>query len=171
MRWKPENTKNKFLLYSQTLQINNHMIINRTQLGRYNYDTLMLFKGIINFPYEASTMSIFEQISSEIPLFFPSKKYLKHLWENNIIKNQMNYWIHNKTGIIPNYLKETQNYDFWIEKADYYDIDGVYYFDSFEHLYQMLEHFKDELYEVRKEFIRKRKIKIINDYKQILNNK
>jgi hypothetical protein len=61
----------------------------------------------------------------------------------------MNYWIHNKTSIIPYYLKETKNYDFWIEKADYYDIDGVYYFDSFEHLYQMIEHFRDELYEER----------------------
>ena len=171
MRWNPENTNKKFLLYSEILRLNNSMIINRTDLGRYNYDTLMEFNGIIHFPYEASTMSIFEQISSEIPLFFPSKNFLKHLWENNIINKQMNYWIHNNPSIIPDYLKETENCDFWIERADYYDIDGIYYFDSFEHLYQMLEHFKDELYEVRKEFIRKRKIKIINDYKQILCNK
>ena len=79
----------------------------------------------------------------------------------------MNYWKHNQNGIIPHYLNSTQNYDFWIERADYYDIEGYYYFDSFEHLLKILTNFKDELYEVRKEFIRKRKINIIDTYNSL----
>ncbi|MCJ7767674.1 hypothetical protein MUP79_04735, partial [Candidatus Bathyarchaeota archaeon] len=36
-------------------------------------------KGIIHMPYECSTMSIFEQYSANVPLFFPSKSFLKEL--------------------------------------------------------------------------------------------
>jgi len=170
MCWNPKITNNLFLLYSGSLPNNmNNMIINRSQLGRYNWDILMVFKGIIHFPYEVSTMSIFEQISSEIPIFFPSKKFLKYLWDNNLTHDQMNYWSHHKHGIIPNYLNSTLDYDFWIEKADYYDLEGYYYFDSYDDLFKLLSNFKDDLYEVRKEFIRKRKIKVINDYKLLIN--
>jgi hypothetical protein len=171
MKWNPQSANNKFLLYSGSLPFH-HNIIDRKQLGRYKWDTLMTFKGIIHFPYEASTMSIFEHISSEIPLFFPSKSYLKYLWVNKKVYNQMNYWEHNKNKInpdyIPDYLNSTKNYDFWIERADYYDIEGYYYFNSLEHLYSMIDNFKDELYEIRKEFIRKRKSYVIDKYKNIL---
>ena len=169
MNWNSEKKNNIFLLYSRiSLPLpNNSIIINLSQLGQYKYETLMKFKGIIHLPYEASTMSIFEHISSEIPMFFPSKKFLKHLWGKNVIPHQMNYWKHNQNGIIPHYLNSTQNYDFWIERADYYDIEGYYYFDSFEHLLKILTNFKDELYEVRKEFIRKRKINIIDIYNSL----
>jgi hypothetical protein len=161
MIWNPEKTNNKFLLYSGTLEKQNNNIIQKNELGKYKFNTLMGFKGIIHFPYEASTMSIFEQISSCIPLFFPSKKYLKFLWENNKIHNQMNYWKHNKNGNIPNYLYSTINYDFWIDRADYYDIEGYYYFDSTEHLFNILDNFTDYLYNTRKEFLEKRKNDIL----------
>ena len=169
MKWNSENTNNNFLLYSRiSLPIqSNNIIINLSQLGRYKYETLMKFKGIIHLPYEASTMSIFEQISSEIPLFFPTKKFLKNLWEKNLIPNQMNYWKHHNHGNIPNYLNSTLDCDFWIKRADYYDIEGYYYFDSFEHLLKILTNFKDELYEVRKEFISKRKLNIIDNYNSL----
>ena len=164
MKWNPINTTDKFLLSSGHLPDNKN-IISRSQLGRYKWDTLMKFKGIIHFPYEASTMSIFEQISSEIPLFFPSKPFLKYLWENKIIHNQMNYW---SNCIIPPYLESTKNIEFWIERADYYELEGYYYFNSIDHLFHMLTNFKDELYEIRTEFIKKRKFNTINAYKNIL---
>ena len=167
MKWNPINTSNKFLLYSGNLP-NNNNIIHRSQLGRYKWDILMKFKGIIHLPYEASTMSIFEQISSEIPIFFPSKSFLKHLWENKLVHHQMNYWSHHSHGKIPQYLEITKNVDFWIERADYYDLEGYYYFNSIEDLFHMLANFKDELYEIRREFIKQRFIKTINSYKKLL---
>jgi hypothetical protein len=167
MRWNPAKTNNKFLMYSGDLPSKKINITKRSELGQFNWTTLMEFKGIVHLPYEASTMSIFEQISSEIPLFFPSKSFLKILWEENRINHQMNYWKHNN-GNTPSYLVQTNNCNFWIERADYYDIEGIYFFDSFEHLYQILENFKDELYEIRKEFIRNRKIKVLTDYSNLL---
>ena len=169
MQWNPAKTNNKFLLYSGELHNKPNNIINRSELGRFNWTTLMEYKGIIHLPYEASSMSIFEQISSEIPLFFPSKSFLNFLWGENRIKHQTNYWKHNNLNT-PSYLDTTNNCNFWIERADYYDIEGIYYFDSFEHLYQLLENFKDELYDIRKNFIKNRKEKVIADYTKLILN-
>jgi hypothetical protein len=127
----------------------------------------MEFNGIIHFPYEASTMSIFEHISSEIHLFFPTKRFLSYLWKNNIVHQQVNYWKHFPNYNIPKYLEPAQDLDFWIERADYYDLEGYYYFDSFEELINMLQNFKDDLYEVRKAFIEKRKHVVYDNYKKL----
>jgi hypothetical protein len=170
MKWNPNKNINKFLLYSGKLPENlntNNLIISREKLGRFKWDTLMEFNGIIHFPYEASTMSIFEHTSSEIPLFFPTKRFLSYLWKNNIIKQQVNYWKHYQHSNIPKYLEPIQDLDFWIEKADYYDLEGYYYFDSFEELINMLQNFKDDLYEVRKAFIEKRKHVVYDNYKKL----
>lgn len=164
MRWNPNNTNNKFLLYTGSLPFENNNIVCRSSIGHFTWDSLMLFKGIIHLPYDSCSMSIFEHISSEIPLFFPTKKFLKYLWDNNLITNQMNYWKHNSNTIIPDYLKETINNNFWIENADYYDITGYYYFDSFEELNYMVSNFKDVHYDIRKEFIKERKEMALQKY-------
>jgi hypothetical protein len=176
MKWDIEKTNNKFLLYESHLSdnilyiLNNtDLIIKRKDLGLFKWDTIMNFKGIIHLPYESSTMSIFEHISSEIPIFFPTKEFLTYLWNNNIIPHQMNYWKHNNNTVIPTYLQSTQDINFWINRADYYDLEGYYYFNSFEELNNMLLNFKDDLYEVRKAFIKQRKFKIYDNYKKIFN--
>ena len=173
MKWNPEKNINKFLLYSGKLPENlntNNLIITREQIGRFKWESIALFKGIIHFPYEASTMSIFEHISSEIPLFFPTKRFLSYLWKNNIVGQQVNYWKHFENCQIPKYLESIQDLDFWIERADYYDLEGYYYFDSFEELNDMLQNFKDDLYDIRKTFIEKRKKKAYDDYKKIFKS-
>jgi len=164
MRWNENNTNNKFLLYTGSLPFENNNIVCRSSIGHFTWDSIMMFKGIIHLPYEASTMSIFEHISSEIPLLFPTKKFLKYLWDNNLIRNQMNYWKHNSNTIIPDYLKETINNNFWIENADYYHLDGYYYFDSFEELNYMVANFNDQYYNIRINFIKKRKEMALQKY-------
>lgn len=48
--------------------------IYKQQLGHnYKWETLYSFLAIIHIPYEISTMSIFEQYSANVPLFFPLK--------------------------------------------------------------------------------------------------
>ena len=159
MKWNTDNHTNKFLLYNGNLPNMDDNIIHRSTLGRYKWGKLMCFRGIIHLPYEASTMSIFEHISSNIPLFFPSK---------NLIKNATNYWSKNNT-CMPQYLHNIIDLMFWINNADYYNIEGYYYFDSFEHLKIMLTDFIDDLYEVRKKFLIKRKTNTLLKYKKVFN--
>lgn len=48
--------------------------------GEYAYADLVKHKAIVQpAPYQLSTMSIFEHYRMEIPLFFPSQKFLVEL--------------------------------------------------------------------------------------------
>jgi len=152
--WNKFDINNKFLLYSGNIPDHN-LIVKRKSIGRFGWNDLMKFNGIIHIPYEASTMSIFEHISSGIPLFFPSKQFLKELIINNGSHFQSNYWKHHNL-CPPDYLKHTQNIDFWLDNADYYNIEGYYYFDSFPDLFQKLNNFNDDLYDIRIKWIKDR---------------
>jgi hypothetical protein len=76
-------------------------------------------------------MSIFEQYSANIPLFFPSKEYLYNLIINNGYKIQSRYnKIHGNNNYHVNLdscLNDKDWLDFWINNADYYDEDNMKY--------------------------------------------
>jgi len=162
MKYDPLSENTKFLLYSGNIPYNKYIVDKSTLDKGYKWNTLMNFKGIIHIPYEASTMSIFEQISSGIPLFFPTKRFLHELWNSGSHKAS-NYWVNP-----PEYLISTLDDNFWIERADYYYIEGSYYFDSFDELFGMLENFIDTKYIERIRFIKKRYIDTLNQYKTLL---
>ena len=162
MKHDPLSENTKFLLYSGNIPYNKYIVDKSTLDNDYKWNTLMNFKGIIHIPYEASTMSIFEQISSGIPLFFPTKRFLHELWNSGSHKGS-NYWVNP-----PEYLISTLDDNFWIERADYYYIEGSYYFDSFDELFGMLENFIDTKYIERARFIKKRYIDTLNQYKTLL---
>ena len=163
MKWDPTKKQTKFLLYSGHMP-DHELIVKKNELvEKYSWSNLMDFKGIIHIPYEASTMSFAEQYSSGIPLFVPSRQFLRELWKSDQYK-LVNYW-----GLAPLYLSETEDDEFWIEKADYYSIEGIYYFNSFDHLFILLETFTDSLFERRKTFLQSRYNNVINKYTNLLN--
>jgi len=164
MSWKSSVDHAYFLLYSGMIPYNKHIKHRNDLENGYSWNTLMNFKGIIHIPYEASTMSIFEQVSSGIPLFFPTKEFLYRLWNSQEQHCGVNYWV-----APPAYLESTKNRLFWIEKADYYSIEGAYYFNSFEELFNMIESFNDIHYEKRLNFINTRYNKVLQDYTNILS--
>jgi hypothetical protein len=136
--------KNKFIISDRFNIIpENDLLIKKDRaLGRnYKNKNLMEYKGIIYIPYEISTMSIFEQYSCNIPLFFPSKKFLYQLINSNKIKLQSKY-----SRIYPDELekalnKNKKNFNFWVERADFYDSENmkyITYFDSIEHLNNLI---------------------------------
>ena len=76
MRYMPTSEQKQFLVYTGNIN-NNPLIAHKYQLNQpFEWSDLLKFKGIIHFPYEVSTMSMFEHFSAGIPLFFPSKKYM-----------------------------------------------------------------------------------------------
>ena len=153
----------QFLLYSGENCVDSHSLIKkRSELGRFNWTELGKFKGIIHIPYEASTMSIFEHISIGTPLFFPTKRFLKELWETKRAHFQCNYW-----GETPDYLMATKSYDFWLDRADYYNIKGYYYFDSFEELFNILHNFEDIKKKERLDFLKIHKDSIYSFWNNI----
>jgi hypothetical protein len=138
---KYKNKINKFVLFDRFNIIpDNKLFIKKENLKQnYSWEELYSYKGIIHIPYEISTMSIFEQYSANVPLFFPSKNFIKKLVKEKKIKLQSKY-----SNIYLPELEQplgTNNYDFWINNADFYDKNNmkhIQYFDSVQHLLNLL---------------------------------
>ena len=57
-----------------------------------SWDEIYQRQGMIHFPYEMSTMSIFEQYSAGVPLLFPTKRLLSELIESRMTAIVSSYW-------------------------------------------------------------------------------
>lgn len=130
-------TKQGFLCYNQS-SISHPLVSHRSQLpSPFQWSDITSFRGIVYFPYEISTMSMFEHFTAGCPMFFPSKAFLKQCCTLQTIKA---YW----GDQLPDTVREFENLDSWIETSDIYTIfqsPNTYYFDSNEHLYSLLESF------------------------------
>jgi hypothetical protein len=108
-------------------------------------------------------------MSSGIPLFFPTKRFLKDLWTSGKARFGCNYWREFAKREPPGYLSTTDNHDFWLDRADYYDIPGYYYFDSFDELVRILAlFFRDTKYEERKKWLEDRKKRVYNAWRELI---
>lgn len=127
----------------------------------HKWSDLTKFRGIISIPYEVSLMSLFEQFTAGMPLFFPSKAFLASL---NTLTSLSSYWNHH----VPTYFKELCDVNSWIDSADMYGVfqsPNTYYFDSYGDLFQLLQTFE---YKDDREF-RKQHIETIrNQWKTLL---
>ncbi len=122
----------------------------RTWSGRprgHAWQELYSFRGIVHLPYQVSAMSIFEQYTANVPLFFPTKELLLELHRAHpkaVLSELSNYQVlgreYHGTG-----LNRTEDPDVirqWIDLADYYDpeeMPEIQYFESFDHLAHLLE--------------------------------
>jgi hypothetical protein len=160
MTWAPKSQE-KFLVYSGSLP-DHPLVVHRQQLGNFDWSQLMNYRGIVHFPYEISTMSVFEQVSSGIPLFFPSKNYLETM------SLQSMYW-HHKASYHPKHF-DSINKSFWVENADFYDFKFVYYFDSIHDLIKQLESFNEtpHVLEKRLEWLAERKESVLGEWKKFI---
>jgi hypothetical protein len=181
--WNP--TIDNFL-YSSRLPIKfDKNITDKATLFKYEWQDIMNYKGIIIIPYNCSTMSIFEYYTSNIPIFCPSKDFMKELYKKhqNYVLSELTW---NKifdlpSGSIINCEKsnDPNNYnDFdiinnWIDFSDFYNIDWmphIIYFNSFDDLTLKLKNtdLKDVSMKMS-DFNKIRKIKIYDMWNKILN--
>lgn len=140
-------TQNKFILNNGNCIPEDENIIHKSTRLKdgYSWQQLYHYKGIIHMPYDVSTMSIFEQYSANIPLFFPSKAYLIQLIKNNGYQllsryNKMNGG-HTYHPNLHKCLHDDEWIEFWINNADYYDEENMkhlVYFDHNDHLHELL---------------------------------
>lgn len=131
-------TKPTFLLFNGTLP-DHPLVTRKSELPpRHEWSDVTSFRGIINFPYDVSLMSMFEHFTAGCPMFFPSKAYLK---ANPGIQSISAYW----GDAMPSYFSYFTSLDNWIDLADPYmafDSPNTYYFDSIPHLFHILETFE-----------------------------
>lgn len=184
-KWNP--TIDKFL-YSSRLPVNfnTDSIVNKESLGRYEWSDISSYKGIIIIPYNCSTMSIFEYYNSNIPIFCPSKKFMKELYSGYsdfvLCELTWNKIFNSKPGSIldcdskndPNLYNNFDIMNNWIEYSDFYNeywMPHIIYFDSFESIVSKIN--DTNLYDISnkmKEFNKLRKDMIYDKWSKKLNS-
>ena len=174
--YSPKN--DKFIINNNFNIFENKYIINKNNClkEKYTWDELYSYKGIIHIPYEISTMSIFEQYSANIPLFFPSKKYLHELIKNgHTLKSRYNKHTDNNNyhDNLNECLNDNSWLNFWINNADYYDENNmkyIIYFDNNTHLIDLIKNTNTNiLSEKMKEHNTIRKKDVYNSWKNIFD--
>lgn len=146
-----------------------------------SWQTLYDYQGIIHIPYQISIMSLFEQYTANVPLFFPSKTFLFHLQKqkpNDVLSEVSFFSLFNsipppKTPGDLNNMSDPNVVKFWIDSADYYDEDNmpyIQYFNSFDHLKKLLRNTDTQLISRKmKEHNLKRKEMVLNKWRGVLD--
>jgi hypothetical protein len=151
----------------------------------YTWQELADYKGIVHIPYNASTMSIFEQYTSNIPLFFPSydflkelrAKYTQHGVMSELSWNQVFNYSSNSSVFTsandPNNYKNNDVMMEWVKLSDFYDKENmphIQHFDSIEHLVELVDTVDtDEVSEKMKLHNTKRREEVYKKWQAILN--
>lgn len=129
-------TKPQFLLYHGSLPEAHPLIAARQE--RHAWSDITAYRGLISIPYETSLMSLFEYFTAGMPLFFPSKSY----WTAHPSLCSISWYWDTR---LPPELAEFKDLGFWMNHSDIYSSlasPNTHYFDSMEHLIQLLETFK-----------------------------
>jgi hypothetical protein len=103
------------------------------------------YTAVIHIPYNISTMSIFQQVSANIPVWVPSKRLLKELWTDPNECNELSWTIFNPgSEQQASFLDQARNPEvvqLWIDNADFYEnriSDCIFTFDSIEELVERI---------------------------------
>jgi len=140
--YKP--TRPQYVVYNSRGLIPPHpKLVDKHQLGRFSWTDLYSYQGLVHIPYEVSTMSIFEQYTANIPLFFPSLLFLQELLLGNKIDFTGPYSNFGPSPELSAVLKGNPKWiEFWIPFSDYYDTTNmpyITYFNSVDDLLKLLE--------------------------------
>lgn len=119
----------------------------------YAWSELAEFKSAVWIPYNASIMSIFEMYTANIPMFFPTPRFLEELFRDHGTSGVLSELSYNQVlrlpsgSSVPGPAPDPNNYSditgmmYWVSKADFYDPDNMphlCYFDSFDELQVLL---------------------------------
>ena len=129
--------KDEFVLFSKARLKSFDKLVNYRDLGKYSWQDLYRYKGIVHMPYEISTMSIFEHYTASVPLIMPTKRLLKDLWKHQSVpynvpyahENYMNSGRHDLDDILGD-----DWHDFWLDRADFYDSENMPYISFYDHV-------------------------------------
>lgn len=139
--------KQKGLIYSKSrLNFPKTFFDQKIDIGKKSWEEIYSYKYIIHFPYNISTMSIFEQYYANVPLIFPTIKFSQKLLESgwNLYSEVSYRQVLNLSPKSLFNIKDDPNY-YSLENilkclkyADFYDFKNILYFDSFEDLEKII---------------------------------
>lgn len=133
-----------------------------SSLGRYTWNDLYSHKAIIHIPYNVSIMSIFEQYTANVPLFFPTFDFGKQL------QGYLSELLFMPNIRLSNELITNNT----ISLSDFYDKEWmpyVEYFDSIEDLIVKINNCSyNKISDNMRQYNKSRSNKVLNLWRQIL---
>lgn len=149
---KYTGTKDKYVLHERSwgMDLPYDQIVSLSSLRdgswQYSWHDLYSHKGTIHLPYHNGSMSIFEQYTANVPMFMPSKRYAKELFDQNKIFSDLTFYKINNAKEPddlnnPNSLRNPEIFNKWMDTCDIYDTENmkyIQYFDSPQHLLELL---------------------------------
>eukprot|EP01080_Neovahlkampfia_damariscottae_P007290 gene7290-11609_t len=122
---------------------------------KYEFSNLIDHQAIIVIPYSISLMSIFEYYRMNLPMLFPSKKFMVDLDFKQNMAPEITWYrtfsMKRSAGSVipkdkcskikydPNQETSRESMDYWWQYADFYQFPHITYFDSFEEIPAILE--------------------------------
>jgi hypothetical protein len=126
------------------------------------------YTAVIHIPYNVSTMSMFQQVRSNIPIWVPSKRLLTKLWSDSKEPNELSWCMfapgsEAKASTMDN-ARDPKVIERWLDQADFYNPEVLplaLQFDSIEELlekimttdYQTMMNKSEETHEQRRQDI------------------
>jgi len=151
---------------------NNHglQFPTRSDLGVFRWQDLAKRRSIIHFPYQTSTMSIFEQYTANIPLIFPSQKYIRSHLE--MLSQVLWSRTCGQKATPPKCnIDWEDDWPVFLHLADYYQWPHIQYFDSLEHCREIVGNVDEgDIYHAMKEENFHRKQRVYRDWEEILSS-
>lgn len=103
------------------------------------------YTAVIHIPYNISTMSMFQQVRANIPIWVPTKRLLNSLLVNPKEPNEMSWTVFapgsERTASPMDNVRDESVVETWLQYADFYNPDVlplVFQFDSLEELVERL---------------------------------
>jgi hypothetical protein len=99
------------------------------------------YTAVIHIPYNISTMSMFQQVRANIPIWVPTKRLLKQLWLDPKEPNEMSWTVFapgsEANASTMDNVRQEDVIERWLSYADFYKPDVlplVFQFDSIQEL-------------------------------------
>jgi hypothetical protein len=152
----------------------------------YSYSDIARHPAIIYLPYQVSTMSMFEQYTMNIPMFFPSidlltKWHLKYdvvferTWDKALTGFGKNHstilpYDRNTTVPDPNNEYDYSSVYYWLKYADFYQWPHIIYFNSIDDLaLKLLNTNLTYISEQMAEYNLRKRLELLTQWKIILD--
>jgi hypothetical protein len=156
MRYNPTDPRILVQEHVHMAELDRNMFVNKhvALKAGYQWSEMAKFRAVAHFPYQISTMSIFEQYTAQIPLLFPTKDLMMRLWKEKRVLEHMTHYPLWRTAPgsqrayaagwepphDPNAYDNEESVSYWLDKADYYDSElmpDIMYFDSMQELHEI----------------------------------
>ncbi|KAJ3074505.1 hypothetical protein HDU98_011095 [Podochytrium sp. JEL0797] len=97
--------------------------------------TLRQFKAFLEFPYQVSTMKLYENLAAGVVMVVPAPQLLEEIWKNG--NHKVFYFMQVLHSLPPSPHPHIPGFPAWSAHMDYYSptfAPYIYYFKSFEEL-------------------------------------